>query len=228
MAIAVTGIDYRDSDNAHAWGDDETDVWLGINKLGEDVTLPRNSEQALAFVKDVLPLGWLEESGVPIETSIDSTDFNAMQGSALIKTKITKITRSFTVQALEENTRVTSLYWDHDTPKAVADGEALIEIPNSISTINCWAILSFTEGDYYKIYVFPSVDITDRGTLEHTNTSLSVYQMTAKIKKAGWMFTNNPEYSKVIPEKEKNDFSAADSGRDLLNKRANPPAGQDG
>lgn len=209
MAIPVTGIEHRNADNAHAWGDDETDVWLGVNTLSKKVTLPRNSQQAAQFVQQYKPLGWLAESGVPISTNIDSSEFNAMQGSAVIKTKITKVTRDFVIEALEENLRVTQLYWDHDKPKAVAAGESIIDIKNTIKTLNCWAILSFVEGEYWKVYVFPSVDITDRGTLNHSNTDFSMYQMTCKIKKDGWMFTNNPAYFNELEEDEKTNFDAA-------------------
>lgn len=209
MAIPVSGIDHRNSDNAHAWGDDDTDVWLGVNKLGQEIQLPKSSAEAAEFVKQHLPLGWLSESGVPISTEIDSTDFNAMQGSALVKTKITKTTRTFSVEALEENIRVTQLYWDHGTPKAVGAGESLVDLPNTLSTLNCWAILNFVDGEYWKIYVFPSVDITDRGELAHTNTDLSMYQMTCKIKKAGWMLTNNPEYYNATPEEERSGFATS-------------------
>lgn len=216
MAIPVTGIDHRDADNAHAWGDDETDVWLGINKLGQELVLPRNAAQAAAFLKNIKPLGWLGEDGVPIDTSIDSTDFTAMQGSAVVKTKITKVDRSFKVQALEENTRVTTLYWDHGVPRAVAEGESLVDLPATMKTINCWAVLNFVEGDYWKIYVFPSVDITDRGTLDHANSNLSIYEMTAKIKKAGWMITNNPAYMEDMTPEQKTNFAAADPGKSLI------------
>lgn len=214
--IPVTGIDRRNADNAHAWGDDETDVWIGINTLGSEVTLPRNSEQAAAFVAQHAPLGWLAEDGVPIETSIDSEKFKAMQGSATIKTKITSLERNFQVQALEENLAVTSLYWANGKPKAVAAGETLIDIQSTMKTLNCWAILSFVDGDYWKIYVFPSVDVTDRGTLDHKNSDLSIYEMTFDIRKAGWMITNNPAYLEGMTEQDKADFSAADSGKAIL------------
>lgn len=209
MAIPISGIEYRNADNAHAWGDDETDVWIGINTLGQAPNFPRNSTQLKNFLQSIKPLGWLAEDGIPIETEIDSTDFNALQGSAVIKTKITKVTRSFQIQALEENARVTKLYWDHDTPRMVAAGEAIVDIPNTISTLNCWAVLQFVEGEYWKVYVFPSVDVTDRGTLDHTNTALSIYQMTMKIKKAGWLITNNPAYIEAVPEGEADNFDAA-------------------
>lgn len=210
--IPVTGIERRNSDNAHAWGDDETDVWIGINTIGSEIVLPRNSEQAKAFVAQHPPLGWLAEDGVPIETSVDSQKFKAMQGSATIKTKITSLERNFQVQALEEILAVTSLYWANGAPKAVAAGESLIDIPNTMKTLNCWAILSFVDGDYWKIYVFPSVDVTDRGTLDHKNSDLSVYQMTFDIRKAGWMITNNPSYMEGMTEEEKKDFTAAKAG----------------
>lgn len=214
--IPVTGIEGRNADNAHAWGDDETDVWIGIKTLGTDLVLPRNSAQATAFVAKYAPLGWLAEDGVPIETSTESQKFKAMQGSATIKTKITSLERNFQVQALEENLQVTSLYWANGKPKAVAAGETLMDIPNTMKTLNCWAILSFVDGEYWKIYVFPSVDITDRGTLDHKNSDLSIYQMTADIRKAGWMITNNPSYQEGMTESEKADFSAADDGKSIL------------
>ncbi|WP_346844617.1 hypothetical protein [uncultured Rothia sp.] len=162
------------------------------------------------------PLGWLAEDGVPIETSTDSQKFKAMQGSATIKTKITSLERNFQVQALEENLQVTSLYWANGKPEAVAADETLMDIPNTMKTLNCWAILSFVDGEYWKIYVFPSVDITDRGTLDHKNSDLSIYQMTADIRKAGWMITNNPSYQEGMTESEKADFSAADDGKSIL------------
>lgn len=211
MATPVSGLDYRNSDNAHAWGDDETDVWIGRNMFGSTVELPRNAEQMKEFLQDKLPLGWLEESGVPINTSVDSTDFKALQGSSIIKSKVTSVARDFTVQALEENVRVTQLYWDHDKPKAVAAGESVVDIKNTLKTINCWAILQFVEGDYWKVYVFPSVDITDRGTLDHNNTAISIYQMTGRIRKDGWMFTNNPAYQEGMREEDKTDFAAANA-----------------
>lgn len=215
--IPVTGIERRNADNAHAWGDDDTDVWIGINTLGSDIVLPRNSAQAAAFVKQHNPLGWLAEDGVPIETSIDSQKFKALQGGATIKTKITSVERNFQVQALEEILEVTSLYWVHGKPKAVAAGESLIDIPSTMKTLNCWAILSFVDGEYWKIYVFPSVDVTDRGTLDHKNSDLSIYQMTFDIRKAGWMITNNPSYLEGMTDEEKKDFTAAEDGAAILN-----------
>lgn len=194
MAIPANGIDHRDSDNAHAWGDDETDVWVGRNALGVDVDLPRSSDDLEKFVNDHLPMGWLEESGVPISLSAESNDFKAMQGSTIIKTKITGVDKTFTMGCLEEVARVTELWWDHGKPQKVKEGEALIDLPASLKTINCWAILKFVDGDYWKIYVFPSCDITERGELAHSNTDLTAYQFTFKIKKAGWMLTNNPAY----------------------------------
>lgn len=192
----------RDADNARAYGDEGTDVWLGQNRLGQELTLPRVSSELRTFASAHAPLGWLNEDGVPIDTDTDTQDFYALQGSQLILSKITQTTRTLTVQALEEVARVTELWWGHDAPKAVGNGESLVDLPASLKTIDCWCIAHFEHGEYFKTYVFPHVLISDRGTLDHSNSDLSMYEMTLKIRGNGWMFTNNPDYFKTAAGKE--------------------------
>lgn len=191
--------DVRNPDLAHAWGDDDSDVWVGRRRPSEPVELPKSYAELVAFAEKWLPLGWLADAGVPIETEVDSEQFTAFQGSQEIKEKITNTSRSFTVQALEESFRVGELYWDHGEPQLVTGTEGretITELPATLKTINAWAILRFVDGDYWKIYVFPRVTISDRGTLEHQNSELSIYEMTARIIGKGWMITNNPDYAK--------------------------------
>lgn len=194
MALETT--DIRNSDNARAYGDSATDVWLGRKVPGQDPGLPKSSDALTTFAETYPPLGWLSEDGVPFDTDTDSEDFTALQGSQLIKTKITQTTRTATIQALEESFRVGALYWDHGEPKAVTGNakEVLVDLPGSLKTIEAWAIFKFVDGDNFAIYVWPTVQITDRGTLEHQNSELSVYEMTAKFIGDGWMVTNNEDY----------------------------------
>ncbi|MCT1366622.1 hypothetical protein M4D50_01220 [Rothia sp. p3-SID1597] len=191
-------VDVRNADNARAYGDSDTDVWLGRIVRGQDVTLPKSSQALVEFAKEHPPLGWLSEDGVPFDTDIDSEEFKGLQGSQIIKNKITQTNRSATIQALEESVRVGELYWDHGVPKRVTgtDQEAIVDLPGSLKTLDCWAIFKFTDGDNFAIYVWPHVQITDRGTLDHKNDDLSLYEMTTKFIGDGWMITNNADYVK--------------------------------
>lgn len=194
MALQTT--DIRNADNARAYGDSDTDVWLGRRVKGQNPELPRSSDALTTFAETYPPLGWLSEDGVPFETDTDSEDFTALQGSQLIKSKITQTTRTATIQALEEAFRVGSIYWDHGEPQAVdgAEDEVLIDLPGSLSTIDCWAIFKFVDGENFAIYVWPHVQITDRGDLDHSNSDLTIYEMTAKFIGDGYMITNNSDY----------------------------------
>lgn len=221
MALDVT--DIRNADNARAYGDSDTDVWLGRRQKGKNPELPKSSAALTTFAETYPPLGWLAEDGVPFDTDTDAEDFNALQGSQLIKSKITQTTRTATVQALEEAFRVGALYWDHGEPVAVdgADDEVLVNLPGSLSTIDCWAIFKFVDGENFVIYVWPHVQITDRGSLDHSNSDLTIYEMTAKFIGDGYMITNNSDYVRRLNGEGGTDLPAGNGNNEL-------PAGTDG
>lgn len=196
--MATIYTDTRNADNAHAWGDEESDVWFIRRTIGQNLALPRTSAALEQFAKEHLPLGWLSDDGVPIKVDTDSKEFTAFQGAQDIKSKITKTTRTFTVQCYEEIVRVTELFWGHGKPQLVAEGsgESVVDLPASLKTISGGAILRFTDEDFVKIYVFPQVQITDRGSVDHKNDALTAYEMTFKVSGKGWLITNSPDYAK--------------------------------
>ncbi|WP_178945902.1 hypothetical protein [Kocuria sp. TGY1127_2] len=221
MATLET-VDVRNADNARAYGDSDTDVWLGRIHRDQTVQLPRSSNDLVKFSETHPPLGWLSEDGVPFDTDIDSEEFKGLQGSQIIKNKITQTNRSATIQALEESVRVGELYWDHGAPKKVAGStnETIVDLPGSLKTLDCWAIFKFTDGENFVIYVWPHIQITDRGTLDHKNDDLSLYEMTAKFIGDGYMITNNADYAKHAEGTD-------GEGNDEANTTPELPAGED-
>lgn len=184
----------KNSDNAHAYGDLDSEVLLAP----KGTTLPQTVTAALTLF-DAPPavwgaVGWLSEDGVDLALSVESKDFKAFQGGTTIKTKVTSTDRSLKFQALEEKPLVTQLFWGHGDVEQVAGGSRY-ELPESVGTVERCGVVRLTDGDVEKFYCFTNLQVSERGTLAHKLADLTVFEFTSKIIGSAYCLTTNPAYA---------------------------------
>lgn len=176
----------KNRDNVRVYGDLESEVFLA----------PKGSTLPTTLVDPTSPfesIGWLSEDGISFEVSTDSEKFKAWQGGATLRVKITSTEKTITFQALEETPGVTELYFDHGAP-TVTTGVAKVDLPEGIGTVERAAVFKFVDGDVTKLLCCELIQITERGTLSHTNSDMTMYEFTAEIVGDSYILTNAPAY----------------------------------
>ena len=177
----------KNRSNIRIYGDLESGVYLA--PIGS--TLPTTLDEPVApFVE----LAWISEDGIDLEVSTDAEKFKGWQGGATLRTKITSTEKTITFQALEETPGVTELYFDHGAPE-VTDGVARVDLPEGIGTVERAAVFRFIDGDVTKFLCCESIEITERGTLGHKNSEMTIYEFTAEIVGDAYILTDNPAYT---------------------------------
>lgn len=173
--------------NVRVYGDLSSDVFLAP----KGTTLPTTvtADPPAPFVS----LGWLSEDGIDFDVSTDSEKFKAWQGGATIRVKTTGTEKTITFQALEETPGVTALFFDHGAP-TVTTGVAKIDLPEAVGTVERAAVFKFVDGDVTKLLCCELIQITDRGTISHSNSDMTLYEFTAEIIGDSYILTNNPAY----------------------------------
>lgn len=179
----------KNRSNIRIYGDLESGVYLA--DVGE--TLPTTLDEPTApFVE----LGWISEDGIDLEVSTDAEKFKAWQGAATLRTKITSTEKTITFQALEETPGVTALYFDHGEPE-VTTGVARVDLPEGIGTVARSAVFRFIDGGVTKFLCCETIEITERGTLGHKNSEMTIYEFTAEIVGDAYILTDNPAYTEA-------------------------------
>ena len=182
----------KNRDNVRVYGDLESSVFLAP----KGSTLPTTLTDPTSPFEE---LGWLSEDGVSLETAVESTKFKGWQGGATLRVKVTSTEKTITFQALEETPGVTALYFDHGDVE-VSGGVAKVDLPEAIGTVERAAVFKFIDGDVTKFLCCEVIQITDRGTVSHTNTDMTVYEFTAEIVGDSYILTDNPAYTESDDE----------------------------
>lgn len=176
----------KNRSNIRVYGDLDSGVYLAPkgSTLPETLTEP---------VDPFVELGWLSEDGIDLEVSTEAEKFKGWQGGATLRTKVTSTDKTITFQCLEETPGVTELYFDHGAPTVTA-GVARIDLPEGIGTVERAAIFRFIDGDVTKFLCCESIEITERGTVGHKNSDMTIYEFTAEIIGDSYILTDAPAY----------------------------------
>ena len=184
----------KNYDNVRVFGDEESEVLVG--PLG--TVLPVDLTTVDVAFK---ALGWLGEDGVPLSVSTNTEKFKAWQGGTTLRTKVTSTEKSISVQAVEENPLVYELFYD--AKPAVVTGTvpnkvAKIDLPGSIGSVSRSAVIKYVDGGVSKWLCCPKVEVTDRGDVAHTNSSMTIHEMTFEIIGDAYILTNAPAFIPAV------------------------------
>ncbi|MGW9021262.1 phage tail tube protein [Leucobacter chromiiresistens] len=180
----------KDLSNVRVWGDLETEV--NFAPLGS--TLPTSLAPVTAPYQSI---GWLSEDGVDLDLTAEVTKFKGYQGGTTLRTKVVSSEKSFKVQALEESPLVTGMFYGHGKPTLVgtgADAIARIDLPEAIPMIERAAVIHFVDNGVHKVLCCEKVQATERGTVSHKNTDMTVHEITFEIIGDAYILTNAPAY----------------------------------
>lgn len=181
--------------NIRVYGDDATMVFLAP-KGG--ATLPTTLAEIAALPEPWEPVGWLSEDGVDFDVSVDSEKFKGLQGGATVRTKVTGTEKSIKIQALEESPIVSGVFWGHGAPTVSgtgADKIARIDLPKAIPTVERQLVAFFVDGDVEKAVCCDLAQATDRGTLGHKNSDMTIYEITFELVGDTYILTNAPAFT---------------------------------
>lgn len=178
-------------DNVRVYGDESSEVFFAPK--GSTLPVAIDTDPAAPFEA----IGWLGQSGIPLNVSTDIQKYKAYQGGQTVRTKVTSTEKSFAIECLEEAPGVTELYFDHGVATVTGVGAAAvarIDLPASIGTVERAAVVKFVDGGIEKWLCCPLVQVTDRQEIPHTNEEMTVYRFTLEIIGDAYILTNNPAY----------------------------------
>lgn len=175
---------------AHVFSDEGTGVWLAP----KGSTLPVNltTDPAAPFA----PVGWLSDDGITNEMDKDTEEYNALQGGALIRKKVTKVTETITFTAMEGNKLVRELVRAGNAI-TVEGGVAKQDMGTGQNkTIERAMVIDVFDGDVHERYCISAADISLSGevTLAH-NEDMRMYEFEATVLagSAYFSYSNDPE-----------------------------------
>lgn len=174
----------KDRNNIRIYGDDTTAVYTAP----KGTTGPTGLAAPSATFKEV---GWLGEDGVDLERNEDVAEFKGYQGGTLVRKKTTSVVDTFHFVCLEETALTLGLYYKGQAP-VVATGVGTLTVTNqSVSDERAW-VVDLIDGSVTKRYVVPSGEVTDRATISHKNSDLTMYDFTVTIYGAYTILSNAP------------------------------------
>lgn len=183
----------ENSDFARVYGDMETGVWLADK--GSTLPTTIKTDPAAPFEA----AGWLGDDGISLSIEKDKTEFNALQGGALIRKKINKVTQTITFVCLEESALVLGLVYAGQkfTYTGVgADAVAKQNITeNQNRTVEKALVIDTVDGDVWDRYCFSAADITFQGEIQLANLEeMRLYQFEATVVAGAeaYHLTNSP------------------------------------
>lgn len=184
----------KNLDNIKLYGGADSAVLFGFK--GDAFTLPQTLEDELdPLLQDV---GWISEDGVNIEVSVDSGEIIAWQGGTAVLFPVTGSSKNFGFTAMEDTPLVAKMFFGASDPVAAGTGGARVDLPGSMSAIEGAAVVKTVANDVIKYYVAPLVSITDRGSVGHSNTDPTQFEMTLAIRGDSYIITNHPAYVEAV------------------------------
>lgn len=171
--------------NIRIYGDNESAAYVGP----KGTTLPTDLVTALnAAFKD---LGWLSTDGVEQAREVSSADFNAWQGGAVVRSKITGVKDTLKVVCLEETAVTLGLYYAGATI-TTATGVSTVVVPGGASTDERALVVDFFDGDVQKRITAARAAVTSIGTVSHKNEDMTMYELTFTLYGGFSIITDNP------------------------------------
>lgn len=124
------------------------------------------------------PLGYATEDGVSIANGVDSTDINAWQSTAPLRSIITAQTLTVQFQLMQWNPLNLSLYWGVEPPE-VTGGAYHIEVNSASGARRRYQLgVDIRDGENRVRYIFPRCELTDVGDQSFTRGDAALLDMT--------------------------------------------------
>lgn len=163
----------KDRTNIRIYGDDASAVFVAPKGTTGPTTL---AAPAGTFVE----LGWLSEDGIELDRNENLVEFNAHQGGALVRAKRTSVKDTFKFVCLEETAKVLGLYYAGVAPTTASSVDTFAITAQTVSDERAWVVDNY-DGLIQKRYVVPSGEVTNRATISHKNSDLTMYEFTVSI-----------------------------------------------
>lgn len=144
---------------ARIYGDLGTGIWLAPE--GTDLPEGLELDPGAPFV----PSGWLEDSGIEMETSKDQTKINALQGGTLIKQRVGKVEKSISFTTLEDSALVAELAYMNkvEVTGGIAKQEIGLDQARSARRV---MLVDAVEGNVVDRHACALVEVTFTGTVK--------------------------------------------------------------
>lgn len=163
----------KNRDNIRIYGDDDSGVW----------TAPKGSTGPSTLAALASPweeVGWLGDGGIDLERAEESAKFNAWQGGAVVRKKVTSVEDTFKFVCLEETALTLGLYYKGATKTTAASVDKWTVTNQARSDERAW-VVDFVDSLARKRYVIPTGEVTGRATVPHKNSDLTMYEYTVTI-----------------------------------------------
>lgn len=163
---------------ARIYSDRGTGVWVAPVGTALPIDL---ADPGAAFK----PVGWLGEDGISLQIDKDVKDHNALQGGALIRRKVSKVTQTFTFVALEETALVLGLVYADQaiTVTGVAPNKIATHsiVNDQAKTVTRTLVVDTVDGTVMDRYALATVDLTFKGEIQLAGADLRAYKFEATI-----------------------------------------------
>jgi hypothetical protein len=143
----------------------------GVYVAASGTSLPTNATSALAAGLQSGQFGYIDEAGVSLAIDEETTDIRAWQNGATVRTTKTGQTVSLSFTAMETN----SVVLDNFFPGGFAASAAELTAEQSANKV--WVVQVEDQGNDIRL-VFPSAQVTSRGTVTFANGSAVTYPFT--------------------------------------------------
>jgi len=172
---------------------DNPRIWLGANVYVADLetTLPTTIDETIDAGFELL--GWLSEDGLTEAIDQTITHHRAWGATGPIRSQRSKIMRTFTVTALEENALVLSLAYPGSTFESTL-GETTVTLGNPVPDPRSF-IFELTDGDITRRIVIPRAEVMFDAELSYKEDGVTVYPLPVTVydgDEPAYFITDNP------------------------------------
>ena len=178
----------RNSDNIRVFGSLDDALWVA--PVG--TVMPTTLE--LDLPAPWVPVGWLSDSGVPVEIGTDVEKFKAHQGSTTVRTKVTSTEKTLSFTMLEKTPLALKLHQDAGDPTLLSPGIAKVVLPEGIGVVSMAAVLVTRDEDVIDFLCMEKIEIGEREEVPNAADEISGYGMSAEIVGGSYMLTNAPVF----------------------------------
>lgn len=129
-----------------------------------------------AFVE----VGWTSDDGVNLDRKEDTAAFTAWQSGTVVRKKVKSVEDTLKFTSIEENPTVLGLYYKGVTPTTTSGVDHYAITNQARSDERAW-VVDFVDGGVQKRIVAPSGEVTERASVSHKNSDLTMYEYTVTI-----------------------------------------------
>lgn len=178
----------RNSDNIRVFGSLDDALWVAPVGTQMPTTLELN------LPSPWVPVGWLSDSGVPLEISTDVEKFKAHQGSTTVRTKVTSTEKTISFTMLEKTPLALRLHQGAEAPTTLSPGIAKVVLPEGIGVVSVAAVLVTRDEKVVDFLCMEKIEIGEREEVPNAADEISGYGMSAEVVGGSYLLTNAPAF----------------------------------